>query len=69
LALGLLVGAAVVALFGVFLLLYRGDTPNGDPYVEIAGNEIDAQLVGAAGLALAVAMFLAAWLVIRRRAT
>jgi hypothetical protein len=67
--LGLAAGGILVALFSVFLLLYRGDTPDGDPYVEISGREFDAQLIGAAGLAVAVGMFLVAWLAIRRRPT
>jgi hypothetical protein len=54
--LGLLIGALLLALYGLFALLYGGDSrSSGNTYVKLFGSEIDA-LVG--GVALAIALFL-----------
>jgi hypothetical protein len=62
-ALGVLVGFALFAggillgLYGLFAVLYRGDSGgSGNTYVTIAGHETDAGVVG--GIALLVAFFL-----------
>jgi hypothetical protein len=60
--LGLLIGLALLALgvllalYGLFAILYGGDSGgSGDTYVKFDGHEIDADLVGA--IALLVALF------------
>jgi hypothetical protein len=67
LGLALLVWSAVLALYGVFAVVYDADG-GGDTYVEIYGRESDADVVGAIALALSVAAILAALLVLRRSA-
>ena len=63
----LALAAAPVALLGLGLLWYRGDGPNGDPYVDLAGSRIDAQLLGALLLLVALAAVgFAVWLARRR---
>jgi hypothetical protein len=54
--LGLLVLGVLLALYGLFAILYGGDSGgNGDTYVTIANHEIDADLAGA--IALLIAFF------------
>jgi hypothetical protein len=60
--LGLLIGlvllalGGLLALYGLFAILYGGDSgASGDTYVKFDGHEIDADLVGA--IALFVALF------------
>jgi ABC-type antimicrobial peptide transport system permease subunit len=64
--LGLLVGA-VVGLFGLFLILYRGeDRSEGDTYVNLGGNKIDADFVGIPLLAIGLIIVIASLLRLRR---
>ena len=65
LGLALLVWAAVLALYGLFALVYDPDG-GGDAYVAISGRDLDAHLVGGIALALAVAAILAGLLLLRR---
>jgi hypothetical protein len=68
LGLALFAGAIVVGLYGLFAVLYQGDSGgNGDTYVKMGGRDIDSQLVGVSSLILAAGMLLAGWLAIRRR--
>jgi hypothetical protein len=67
LGLALFAGAIVVGLYGLFGVLYQGDSGGGDTYVKMGGRDIDGQLVGVSSLILAAGMLLAGWLVIRRR--
>jgi hypothetical protein len=54
---GLLIAGILLVLYGLFAILYAGDSGgSGDTYVEVAGHEVDADLVGA--IALLVAFFL-----------
>ena len=56
--------AAVLALYG---LSYNGDRESGATYVLVAGHRIDADIVGAIALLLALATLAAATLLLRRR--
>ena len=51
----LLVGAALVALVGLFLVSYEHHG-GGESYVEIGGRQVDTDVVGAVGLVAAVAV-------------
>ena len=51
----LLVAGVLLALYGLFAILYGGDSGGGDTYVTIDGHEIDAGLAGA--IALLIAFF------------
>jgi hypothetical protein len=66
----LVLAAIPIAAYGLFAVLYRGDSGgDGGTYVMIGNRDVDAQLVGAVSLALAAAMIAVAWLLIRRRST
>ena len=58
---------AVLALYGLFAISYNGDQESGATYVLVAGHRIDADVVGAAALLLALATLGAATLLMRRR--
>lgn len=67
-SLTLLAGGTVLGLYGLFAILYRGDSGgSGDTYVSFSGHEIDADLAGAIALALALAAILAAILLLKRQ--
>jgi hypothetical protein len=51
--LGLLLVAILVGLYGLFAILYGGDSGGGDSYVTVGGHKIDADLVGVLALLLA----------------
>ena len=56
----LLLAGAVLALYGLFAILYRGDSGgSGDTYVTLGGRKIDADWVGAVALLLACLVALA----------
>jgi ABC-type sugar transport system permease subunit len=62
LALSLLLG-----LYGLFAVLYRGDSGgNGDTYVTFGGHQVDAQLAGAVALLISLIAILVAWTILRR---
>jgi hypothetical protein len=55
--LALFAGGVLLGLYGLFAILYRGDSGGtGDTYVTIAGHQTDARLAGA--IALLIAFFL-----------
>ncbi len=56
----LVLGGILLALYGLFALVYRGDSGSGHTYVTLAGRELNAQLVGAIALVLGLMLFLAA---------
>ena len=68
LALALFVLGGLLALYGGFAILYRGDSGgSGSTYVTIAGHELDARLTGLISLVSgAVGVFFAIVLVRRR---
>ena len=68
-----LVGLALLALslllgvYGLFAVLYRGDSGgNGDTYVTFGGHQVDAQLAGAVALLVSFIAILVAWPILRR---
>ena len=68
-----LVGLALLALslllgvYGLFAVLYRGDSGgNGDTYVTFGGHQVDAQLAGAVALLISLIAILVAWTILRR---
>ena len=64
----LLALGAVLTLYGLFAILYRGDSGgSGDTYVTLAGHELDADLVGGISLGLALVLALVATFVLRKR--
>jgi formate hydrogenlyase subunit 3/multisubunit Na+/H+ antiporter MnhD subunit len=68
----LLLAGLLLGLYGLFAILYGGDSGDrGNTYVEFGGHEIDADLVGAVFLLLALLVALAAITVLRtnRRST
>ena len=65
--LGLFVVGALLGLYGLLDILYRGEGGNTDTYVTFGGREVDAQLAGAVSLIAAVVAIAAALLVLRSR--
>lgn len=65
----LLVGGVFLALYGLFAILYSGDTSgSGDTYVRFGGREVDADVVGGIALVGAfIALAFAALLLKRGR--
>lgn len=64
--LALLALSLVLGVYGVFAVLYRGDSGgDGDTYVTVGGSQVDAQLAGAVALLVSVIAILAAWLILR----
>ena len=68
-----LVGLALLGLslllgvYGLFAVLYRGDSgSNGDTYVTFGGHQVDAQLAGAVALFVSFIAILVAWLILSR---
>ena len=53
-------GGVLLGLYGLFALLYGGDSGGGDTYVTFAGHELDAGLAGAIALLIAFLLLLAA---------
>jgi len=64
-----LIGLSVTfVLYGLFAILYRGDSGgNGDTYVTFAGHEIDADVAGAIALLTALVILTLGVTVVRRR--
>ena len=62
---GLIVGV-LLALYGLFALLYRGDSGGGDTYVKFFGHEVDADLVGVVALVFAFVLLALAAVILRR---
>jgi hypothetical protein len=66
--LGLACGAVLLALYGLFALLYRGDSgSSGNTYVKLFGSEVDADVVGAVALVAALMLLLVSLPLVRRR--
>jgi hypothetical protein len=68
-----LVGVTLLALslllgvYGLFALLYRGDSGgNGDTYVTFGGHRVDAELAGAVALLVSFIAILVAGPILRR---
>jgi hypothetical protein len=68
LGLVLLVAGVLLALYGLFAILYGGDSGgSGDTYVTIAGHEMDADLAGAIALLIAFFAVLFSTMFLRER--
>lgn len=67
--LGLLLVAILFGLYGLFAILYGGDSGGGDTYVKLGRHEIDADLVGAIALVLGLLAASASILFLARRRT
>jgi hypothetical protein len=68
----LLLAGVLLGLYGLFAILYRGDSHgNGNTYVEFGSRDINAHLVGALALLLACLVTFVAVTVLRvsRRST
>lgn len=64
--LALLALSLVLGLYGLFAVLYRGDSGgNGDTYVTFGGHRVDAQLAGAVALLVSLIAILVAWMILR----
>lgn len=56
-----------VGVYGLFAVLYRGDSGgNGDTYVTLGGHQVDAQRAGAVALLVSFIAILVAWTILRR---
>ena len=65
--LALLALSLLLGLYGLFAVLYRGDSGgSGDTYVTFGGHQVDAQLAGAVALLVSIIAILVAWLILRR---
>jgi predicted Co/Zn/Cd cation transporter (cation efflux family) len=65
--LALLTLSLLLGLYGLFAVLYRGDSGgNGDTYVTFGGHQVDAQLAGAVALLVSLIAILVAWTILRR---
>lgn len=63
-----LLSAVLLALYGLFAVLYGGDGgSSGNTYVKLFGSEIDAGLVGAIALLIAAVLLVISLPLIRRR--
>jgi hypothetical protein len=57
----------LLGLYGLFAVLYRGDSGgNGDTYVTFGGHQFDAQLAGAVALLVSLIAILVARTILRR---
>jgi hypothetical protein len=67
-AVALLALGALLALYGLFAILYRGDSRgSGDTYVTFAGREMDADFAGGVSLVGALVVVLAAVVILTKR--
>jgi hypothetical protein len=64
---GLIAAGALLGLYGVFALLYRGEAGGGETTIELAGSTIDAHRAGAVSLAVSALLFACAYLAARGR--
>jgi hypothetical protein len=64
----IVIAAVPLTYVGLFLIAYTGDTRNGgDTHVRIAGDKVDADIVGLAAVAGAVVLLAVALTLVRRR--
>ncbi len=65
--LALLALSLLVGVYGLFAVLYRGDSGGtGDTYVTFGGHQVDAQLAGAAALLVSLIAIVVARTILRR---
>ena len=64
----LLVSGVLVCMYGLFAVLYEGDSAGSDTTVSVAGRAIDADLVGTIAFLVGLLLIgLAVWSLRRRR--
>lgn len=68
-AVGLLAGGLLLAVYGLFAIVYSEDSGgSGDTYVRFGGRQVDADIVGTVALLVAlIALFCAVMFLNRRR--
>ena len=66
LGVALLVSGALLALYGLYAML-PAEPGGGQTYVTLGGRKLDAKIVGAVALAIALLALLAGRLLLRRR--
>ena len=60
-------GGALLTLYGIFALLYRGEGRRpGATYVKLSGHRFDAHAVGALSVLIGLAVVAAGALILRR---
>jgi hypothetical protein len=65
--LALLTLSLLLGVYGLFAVLYRGDSSgNGDTYVTFGGHQVDAQIAGGVALLVSVIAILVAWMILWR---
>jgi hypothetical protein len=62
----LLIAGTLFGLFGLFGIAYSGDSGDGDTYIRVGEDKIDADLVGSLALLLAFLLVVAAIALFRR---
>jgi hypothetical protein len=62
----LLVAGTLLGLIGLFYIVYGGDSGDGDTYISVADDKIDADVVGALVLLGAFLLGVAATVLFRR---
>ena len=63
----LLVAGIFLAAYGLFAILYGGDSGgSGNTYVKFGGHEMDARLVGAIALLVSFVVLLCGGLLVKR---
>lgn len=65
-AIAVLAVGALFSLYGLFAILYQGDSGGGDTYVKWAGHTIDAYLAGAVALVVGVMLLVVSVLLLKR---
>ena len=58
---------ALLGLYGLFAIVYNGDSRGGDTYVIWAGHQVDADLAGGIALGVGVVLLVAAIVLLKRR--
>ena len=66
-SLTLLAFSLLLGVYGLFAVLYRGDSgADGNTYVTFGGHQVDAHLAGAVALLVCLIAILVAWTILRR---
>jgi hypothetical protein len=63
----LIVSGTVLAVYGLFALVFRGDESGGASYVMLAGRHVDADLADAISLGVGLVVSTAGVLVLTQR--
>ena len=63
---GLAIAGTLLTLYGLFAILYGGDSGGSQTYVKVGGHEFDADLVGAIALVIGLSLVLCATLLVKR---